>query len=420
MRISKKLFVWIILIISTCLLFLTSVIGLPNSVAYISDVLNILVLFLALRKVRWRLHIPMITRAPLYCIILFFLICSVSAVVHGVSGVLYLWGIRNVFRYIIFSIAVICLISLEDILKFLKVIVGVYWINVFVCLIQFFVYGYRGDYVGGIFGIVQGCNGVLSLFINFVLAYTLSQYLFKKISFINLVATVISYFVIVALSETKGNFIFFVLIIASEVVITKKNLKTFTIVFGSVFMIIFGLQILSYFFPGSTDILLNSETANRYMNADFYGRVTFTRNAIFDVANEYFFKEDWLLSIIGYGMGACEYSSYFTSDFFRMYGDMHYRNYGMAMILLETGYLGLGTYCIIFFALFLFVQRTKKIVSEELKHILLTAQTYILFALSFTYYGYTMLADAGYFAWFIMTIPFILFKDYITTIGEYK
>lgn len=420
MKISTKFFIWAILIISTCLLFWTSVMGLPNSVAYISDGLNIILLLFTLRKINWQLYIPRITRTPLYCIILFFLIGSVSALIHGVSGTLYLWGIRNIFRYIIFSISVISLINLDDVLKFMRVVVGLYWINACVCLIQFFAFGYRADYVGGIFGVVQGCNGVLSVFINFVLAYVLSQYLSNKTSFTYLVVTVISYFVVVALSETKGNFIFFILIVALEVMIAKKNLKTFTIVLGSVLAIILGLQALSYFFPGAVDILLDFEKAQQYMDATFYGRVTFTRNGMFAVANEYFFKDNWLLNTIGYGMGACEHSVYFTSDFFRMYGNMHYRNYGMAMILLETGYLGLVVYCLIFFALFLFAQKLKRIVSDELNTILLAAQAYTIFALAFTYYGYTMLADAGYFAWFVMTIPFIVLKDYNAKIGEYK
>ena len=246
------------------------------------------------------------------------------------------------------------------------------------------------------------------------------MYLCNKTSLLNLSLVIIAYFIVAALSETKGNFIFFVMIVAIEVVIAKKNLKTFAIVLGSIIALIFGIQILTYFFPDSAKILLDLDSAMEYMDAAFYGRTTFTRNSMFSVANKYFFKDNAELYIYGYGMGACEHSIYFSSDFFSMYGNMHYRNYGMAMLLLETGYVGLIIYCSIFVLLVLFIKKIKQMIPNEHNALLLGIQGYTIFALVFTYYGYTMLADAGYFAWFIMAIPFILFKEYVLKLGGCK
>ena len=401
--------IWLILIITSFGGLLISTFHVPNFIYYCADLLNILLLFFASRKLKVGRGIT--SARPLIIIFWLFVLNTVIGIIgNGVPAILAVWGVRNVFRYIVFFISCVVLLEVDDILKFDSILQKIYILNAALALIQYFVLGLKGDYIGGIFGTIQGCNGALTIFLNIALAYFVSKYLYGMLKIRYLAIYTVLYFLVAALSETKGNYIFFVMIIAVSIIVTNKSFKTLIITITAVFALVLGAYFLNRYFPGSLDFLLDWQEANAYMDASYFGTTTFTRNAALSTANELFFKDNLWLYLFGYGMGACDMSSYFVSPFYQNYGYMNYRQIGASMTVLQTGYLGLILYFAFFVIIFIisFLQGSK-LKDKHGKMIMSATCSIAVFAIVDSFYA-SLYIDAGYWLFFALSIPFIVFK----------
>lgn len=401
--------IWLILIITSFGGLLISTFHVPNFIYYCADLLNILLLFFACRKLKVGRGIT--SARPLIIIFWLFVLNTVIGIIgNGVPAILAVWGVRNVFRYIVFFISCVVLLEVDDILKFDSILQKIYILNAALALIQYFVLGLKGDYIGGIFGTIQGCNGALTIFLNIALAYFVSKYLYGMLKIRYLAIYTVLYFLVAALSETKGNYIFFVMIIAVSIIVTNKSFKTLIITITAVFALVLGAYFLNRYFPGSLDFLLDWQEANAYMDASYFGTTTFTRNAALSTANELFFKDNLWLYLFGYGMGACDMSSYFVSPFYQNYGYMNYRQIGASMTVLQTGYLGLILYFAFFVIIFIisFLQGSK-LKDKHGKMIMSATCSIAVFAIVDSFYA-SLYIDAGYWLFFALSIPFIVFK----------
>lgn len=401
--------IWLVLLIVSFGGLIISTLQISNFVYYFADLFNLLLLCCATYK-RNKVHNIQGTYA-LKLILFLFLLCTIFGIVGGgVSIILAAWGIRNIFRYIVFFISCIILLDIEDIVKFQKALPIIYVINAVFAIAQFFLFGLSGDYIGGIFGVVQGGNGALTIFLNICLSLFICQFLNGEMNFLKLAIYSILYLLVAALSETKGNYVFFVFIVAISVVISKKSLKTFGIVLVSVVTLILGIYFLNIYFPGSLEFLIDWDSANSYMDATYFGRVTFTRNNSIGVAMEYFLKDSIWLNLFGYGTGACDTSSFFSSDFYQLYGDMNYRQYGVAMTLLQNGFIGLILYFLFFGIIFIVALRESlKTNDKQIKTIMCATCCIALFAIANSFYM-TLYVDSAYWIYFALALPFVVLK----------
>ena len=198
---------------------------------------------------------------------------------------------------------------------------------------------------------------------------------------------------------------FFAVIIFSIVMISKKNIRTMLLGGMAIVGLLLGIIILEKYFPGSLNYLVDFDKANEYMDASYFGTETFTRNAIFEIANSKFFQGDSLRALFGFGIGTCDTSSYFTSPFYEQYGYMNYRQYGIAMTLLQNGYLGLAIYLIFFVFVFLYAIKH----NYKNKTVMTAVATICIFAVMDSFYA-SLYIDAGYFVFFMLSLPFVLMK----------
>lgn len=225
----------------------------------------------------------------------------------------------------------------------------------------------------------------------------------------------ILYFLVAALSETKGNYIFFVLIVAVALLVSKKSLKTFGIICVAFVSVGAGIYFLNKYFPGSLDFLLDLNEANRYMNASYFETVTFTRNAALSVANKVFFKDNSWLYLFGYGIGACDTSIFFSSPFFDMYGYMNYRQLSSSMTVLQNGYTGLAVYFAFFVYLFLVgLFKSGKCEDANAKQIMIMTCCLAFFAIGDSFYA-SLYIDAAYWLFFALAIPLVMLKEDLKT-----
>lgn len=386
-----------------------STLNLSNAIYYVVDAINIVLFLFTLKKVfkKGKIRLNRVNRIILGLIVS----TLIGIAINSVSIKLILWGARNIFRYFLFYFSCIVLLCKEDVNKILDIILKVFWINLVLTIIQFGVLKIKGDYLGGIFGTKQGCNGATSIFINIVLAMIISKYLNKEINLKSTLLYMISYFIIAALTETKGNFVFFVIIVAVALLIMKKSSRTIFFGVSAIFALIIGFNILVMCFPNSLGIILNLEKANQYMDATYFGTTTFTRNASLEVANKEFFKDDLLLYLFGFGIGNCDTSSYFSSPFYEKYGYMNYRQMTSSMTVLQLGYVGLILYLLFFAELFIYFWKKSTTIKVKEQNIYMAMAAILsVFAIVYSFYA-TVYIEAGYLLFFALAIPNVLLKN---------
>lgn len=404
-RIKKKSVILFMLLIVTLGQFIISTCELNHTLYYICDIFNVLLLICMVEESAFN-NLERSTKIVLGYMGAFFLLSIISSIVNGVELILFLWGLRTIFRFFVFFCACVCYLEDKDICKLFNYSVLLFWINLFVTLIEKFCFGYSGDYLGGIFGVAQGVNTASIIFLNFVLLIILEEYFSKRKNLVYLLLFFVAYFVVSVFAELKINFILFAFVLCFEFVLHVRGNRKLAIkllmigLFGG----LLGLLGLYFVYPDSYKVITDLQSANKYMDQDYIRRDIFTRNALFSVVYKHFFGNDFCLNLFGYGLGACEFSSFFSSAFYNEYGDFNYRNYSSAMLILQNGYLGFFLYlCIL-------IQITKqafrgiynKVYSSDNKLTLVFSA--IVFILIF--YN-TIFADIGYCIWIILAIPFI-------------
>lgn len=406
LRIKSKYIIWL-------MLFIVAVGGIVNSIIksnyiyYMVDALNIFLIFFCLDKLG-RFRKIKYSKIVLIIVSLLFIEACAGAIINFVPTKLVLWGIRTEFRFFAFFLICIIVLKTKDIMQILDMACKFYWINFCFIMFQYFILKLKGDYLGGLFGTEKGCNGSSIIFLNLIIAYIVAQYIYKKITLLHAIPYVFTYFIITALSETKGNFIFFIFIIIAEVIVCKKNIRTIITIVLTIGALICGYFIIIKVFPESKDILLSFTNANEYMDASYLGKKTFTRNALYSTSN--IFLNSNLKKVLGLGIGACETSKFFVSDFYMKYGDMNYRQYSAAIVVLQNGYLGTILYFSFFASVIYMAFKYMKKLDVENKIVCVTAIGYIIFLVIDNIYA-SLFIDAGYIGWLVMAMPLIIAKD---------
>lgn len=112
-------------------------------------------------------------------IIAFFIYSILGYMANYQSIIYYLWGLRNNFRFYLFFLLCIVILKKKDIPHFYRFLDILLLVNIFVCTIQYFALGFKRDYLGGVFGTFQGCNGYINLFMVIVLTKSVIYYINK-------------------------------------------------------------------------------------------------------------------------------------------------------------------------------------------------------------------------------------------------
>ena len=407
---TTTMMIWLVLAITSAGGLVISIFHTTNFVYYFADVFNLLLAFFAIRRLQ-RMRKMKEVGFLVLLLVLFIINCIIGIIGNNVPLKLAIWGSRNVYRFVLFFSSCVVLLGKKDVARFQAAFPKIYVINAIIAIFQYFVLGLKGDYIGGLFGTIQGCNGALTIFLNIALSYFIAGYLSGNEKLSKIIVYSVLYFLVAALSETKGNYIFFVLIVAVALLVSKKSLKTFGIICVAFVSAGAGIYFLNIFFPGSLVFLLDLNEINRYLNASYFGTVTFTRNAALSVANKVFFKDNTWLYLFGYGIGACDTSSFFSSPFYDMYGYMNYRLLSSSMTVLQNGYIGLVIYFAFFVYLFFVgLFKSGKCEDVNVKRIMIMTCCLTVFAIGDSFYA-SLYIDSAYWLFFALAIPLVMLKE---------
>ena len=138
--------------------FFRDIIGFPGVIAYALDLFNIILfLYVVFSRKIFRV-INGQHKISFFGILAFILITFLGVLFVDGSMILYIWGFRNLFRFYLFFWVCTLLLDMSDIKEIANIFKRIFNINVVVCTFELLM-GYKGDYLGGIFGVQKGCNG---------------------------------------------------------------------------------------------------------------------------------------------------------------------------------------------------------------------------------------------------------------------
>lgn len=398
--------------------------GLPRMFLYIGDVVGCGVLCLFLRSIFVYKGRTYITSAAKGMLVLYLIFGTISAISNGVKPLNYLWGMRNCVRLFLFFAAAAMYLSTEDFLKTRRIVTAVFWISLPLCWYETYMISYPvgtivGDMVGGLY---HGFNGVtMPLNVILILESTaiLNDYLQNRIKLPRMLVTLLAAVVMSGWAELKVFIVELVIIVAVQMLISKKGIK-------SVLIVVLGILAFSYIVTFFTEVNARGRTTYgdiftikgfmEYIsrNTGYDGVGDLNRIGGIKTLNDGLFKGDWLQHIMGLGIGSAEYTNFFVSPFYERYSYLHYSWFQMIWVYIENGYIGVVS--MFFFLSSQIVDAYRTIEDKWLRNF--TVSVSVLMPVLF-FYNVTLRNEVvGFYLYFILALPCIYRKEKLRKCSE--
>ena len=401
----SKLIYWTTAFMLICQ-FLISDLRFPSSIMILLDILVLCGVLLYIRKMKQ--YIPDSNTTVIFLIVLLLTFTSFAGVLWNRSSIrLFFHGLRiNGKYFLLFFIAAFSLKE-KDILKFFELLQTFLWINVIACTIQYFLFGYRGDHCGGLFG-TGNANGWLNIFLCIITAYTVCSYICgsKKLKHVVLNCMACAY--LSALSELKFYFFELAIIFILAIMLSKPSVKKVAVGIVGILFLLFLSQMVDLLWSSSSSSAFTLEGIQYYFSEKAYGYASvgdFGRIGGIGKASKYFFGGKQ--SILGMGLGMCGYGT----PFYSKYSHLHYIWFSYLYIYLEQGWIGL----LIYVAFFVFVLVGSRKVGKKIRHLSSTSNCLALFAqclavigIILLWYNTTVTNYQAYFLFISLAFPFAL------------
>ncbi len=378
--------------------------SLPSAVKYTADVawLGLLCFMVFRRNIKVEKKIY-----PLVLLVTgFFLYCLILYLINYQSIIYFLWGTRNNFRYYVFFFAVVMYFSYEDAKKSLQIMDILFWVNVPITLIQYFVFHYKQDYLGGIFGVESGANACTIIFFTIVLSRSLLRYMEKEESFSVCGAKCVVALFISALAELKFFFVFFIVMLVMAAFLTSFSWRKLLIFAtgGALIVVTSTLLVTLFDFEGflSFENIWKAATQKHYSSNQTVNRLS----AIPTLAE--MLVPNFGNRLLGFGLGNCDTSSFAicNTPFYQSYGYLRYTFFSAAFLFLEVGYIGILLFAAFFVMCFFMIwKRMKQGLCDRLHG--QTALIMAVLAVILIVYNASLRAEAGYMVYFALALPFI-------------
>lgn len=398
--------------------------GVPRSIIYINDMINLFLFIGVIRKRAWKRFVPMLLA---YAGIVLFgiIIALVNYKQWGGTPLFTLIEIRNVVRFPIFFIACASFLNETFVEKIFKILTYYFYINSLYIVYLYFTYHpvgtwMRGDLLNGFFGTSTGGNTYVNVLMLCVISYWLSKWAAHKCSLWKFLIPLCVSVTIAGLIELRAFFIEVAFLYIWYFISQRKSIK---VLFKNVVIILLVVAVgriaLQYmydeypWFRGAmsiTGIIKLVTSSSGYTNNGDLNRFT----GVTTVAKN-IFKGDLGDILFGIGLGnAAVYSlgRQFT-DFSQRYSNLNYSWFSCIYVFIQCGVFGLISYLYTFFYLFFRGGKNKKYS--------LIAQIMAMMAVVLAFYGEALKTDAGYFVYFAIACGFIKYVDKeIKEDGRYK
>lgn len=325
------------------------------------------------------------------------------------SALYYLWGFRNNFRFYAAFFAFSLFATQEDAAEYWALLDKLFWGNAFLSLIQYGLFGLRGDYLGGLFGVQQGCNGYTNIFFVMMVTKSVVFYLDGKERGSRCAAKCITALLIASLAELKFFFVEFAVIIMLAVLFSSFTWRKLWLILGGCVGVAVFAALLSALFPefagwfSPEQMLQIAGSEKGYSSAGDLNRLT----AVSDINYRVF--ENRGQRLFGLGLGNCDYSGFdlLTTPFYRDYSYLHYTWMSFSFLYLETGALGLLFFFGFFALVFFRARRMDRCGTGVRRSFCRVSAILSICCIMIGVYNSSLRTEAGYLAYFAMALPFM-------------
>lgn len=377
---------------------------------YLSDIINIILFFFLIYHL---IRNPLtINRQFVIGFILFLLLFdTISFLFEGQNIILFLWGIRNQYRFILFFGAAIFFLKKKDIPKVFSIFYGCFIVNMFIVTCEF-VAGYRRDFLGGTFGMEHNCNGIINVFLCIMVSYAIWGWLYKVVLTKKACVILFGSIYWATLAELKIFFIEIIIIFVLALLLARiKSTKKICCVFFGSFIICFGIVILTFIYPEQIEYLLEYGLMGylRNVNLGIHG---FGRLSAIPITNKVFFQDSIKKMIFGIGTGNAEFMMVgkinLLSEFYKQYSDYAYNCYLYAFIYIERGILGLIWHIVLFAkTIILSYKYRKKNLNDRIWYDIAICTTFC-FLIMCVYDSSLRVSTSGLLVFLILGVPYIV------------
>ena len=388
---------------------------LPKAISYLTDLINLFLFFWLLIYKRTLTEIfRMRLQSVLYAALLLLAAAWLTALLNFVPPLLMLWSTRNALRAFPFFFSVILFWNKKYTDLFSKSLILLQIPNTILAVFQFYVSKKQGDFLGGIFGISQGCNGYLCIFLLVVVTLVVERYLHGKENVFVIGATCFSSMFVAALAELKIVYLVVPIIIIASFVLNTPSLKTFVLAALISVALILGVNLILLYFPAWEESFSSIRALINVGKFATDGGYAIPRLGAFSEINKLFFQDSIPKNLFGFGFGACEYSrfDFLTTVFFERYGTMNYRWFSHMMWFLQTGYLGIACYSVFILSVFAWITKMKLRYGDP-GGIGSFGQIMCGVMIINFIYNSSLITEAGYLLFASLAIPFVCYKEII-------
>lgn len=401
---------WLVVIFPFLFGLLNELVGLPWAIRYLLDVSWMFLLVLLLKHNRSVLNTH--TKQMFCYICLFAAFTFMVYLVQFQSPLYYLWGFRNNFRFAFVILTFASFLSVREVIEYSDLFDKLFWLNAGISLVQYGM-GYKGDYLGGLFGALNGANGYTNIFFCIMVTRSVLGYMEQKLSLAKCTAVCIAALLIAALAELKFFFVEFVLIIGLAALFTNFSMRKIAAVAGGLVAVMLFATLLEIVFPNfsgflSFDWFLQTGTSNQgYTSSGDVNRL----NAIPIINN--LWLTTWPERLFGLGLGNCDTATYafLNTPFYESYGYMHYTWLSYAFMYLECGWIGLIFYFGFFVLVYFKATKIQKRVSGDGVTYCRLARIMAIMCMVISIYNSSLRTEAGYMAYFVLSIPFVYDRE---------
>lgn len=395
-----------ILLYSTAMEACITYLHLPGLIRYLNDV--VLVACLCGVQGRFFPVLRMQRAMPLwYVTCAMFLFDLFTSAINLVSPMLVLWAVRNTFRGIAYLFCVVTVLRVEDIPGLMRVLLWLQVPNLMLATFEYLVTsGGNPDYVHGLFANGAGTNTFGAL----LLAYHLNAYLNRRANILSLSFVMVSTIMIAAMAEEKTFFLYFIVIVAVSVLVSRWSLKTILVV---AFLGVGGSVVIGWINqvqPGMLSFFTSTDVGMNYLTSTWSDSYGIPRIGAFTFIASIFFHHDFVISLFGFGFGSAEHSqfSFMDSEFYRRYEHLMYRSFTHQWTFLETGYIGFALLVCLFIVALICLCRRRWEFRDCDRTLNLTAICMCLVCIISMWSNATLKLDAAYIPYFGVALGFLV------------
>ena len=403
--------IWMMIMLMLFSNMLISFFGFPWSVRYLMDVVwitSIAIIILNYHKIDSKGINNLV-----YWIVLFLIVTLLVYMVQYQSALYYLWGFRNNFRFYAAFFLFALFLKNQDIENYLRVFDKLFWLNAAISLVQYFAFGIKGDYLGGIFGAESGVNGYTNIFFVVVITKSIVYCIEKKETSKVCISKCIAALYVAALAELKFFFVEFAVILIMAIMLTEFTWRKFAIILGGIAGLSVCTALLMELFPVFDGwFSFDRMFATASNDKGYTGTGDLNRMTAISRINEL-----WLtnvgLRLFGLGLGNCDTSSFalVNTPFYEQYGHMHYTWMSYSFMYLECGWIGLIFYFGFFALVYLAIGRIERSADPKMKSCCCVSKILAICCTIISIYNGSLRTEAGYMAYFVLAIPFALNRD---------